>query len=136
MRTYQLVPKKIKRKWHLIDAKGKVLGRLATEIARLLVGKNKVDYTPHIDMGDYVVVINAKQVVLTGNKGEEKVYFRHSGYPGGLRQIKFSKLIQEAPEKVIQHAVSGMLPDNRLKAKRLKRLKIFPNERHSFGDKF
>lgn len=136
MRTYQLTPRELKREWHLIDAKGKVLGRLATEIVKLLVGKNKVNYTPHIDMGDYVVVINAKHIVLTGKKSEEKVYFRHSGYPGGLKKINVSKLIQEAPEKVIEHAVSGMLPDNKLKAKRLRRLKIFADEKHPFVSKF
>lgn len=120
----------------MIDAKGKVLGRIATRIATLLMGKNKPDYTAHVDVGDYVVVINARDVKLTGKKEKQKVYRSHSGYPGGFKEVKFEKLISEQPQKVIIHAVSGMLPNNRLKAGRLKRLKVFAQEEHPYKDKF
>ncbi len=135
-KTYQLKAKDIKRKWYLIDAKGKVLGRLSSYIARLLIGKGEKTYTPHIDSGDFVVVINAKHVVLTGKKEKQKAYFRHSGYPGGAKFVEVSKLRKENPEEIIRHAVSGMLPDNRLKKKRLSRLKIFAEENHSYANKF
>lgn len=136
MRTFQPKSKDIKRQWHLIDVKGKILGRVATEIATLLLGKNKPNYAPHLDSGDYVVVINAKGVKLTGRKGKQKVYRSHSGYPGGFKEIKFAKLLSEQPEKIITHAVSGMLPDNRLKKGRLKRLKVFADDKHPYNNKF
>lgn len=136
MKTFQ--PKKgdIKREWHLVDARGKVLGRMASEIAKLLIGKGKTKYAPHLDMGDYVVVVNAKDVELTGRKKENKVYYRHSGYPGGFKEEKFSDLIKKHPEKVIERAVSGMLPKNRLHDKRMRRLKVFADKNHKYEDKF
>ncbi len=136
MKTYQATSKDIKREWHLVDAKGRVLGRLASEIALLLMGKGKRKCTPNIDAGDYVVVINAKEVLLTGKKAEQKVYFKHSGYRGGAKEVRFSEIIKKFPDKVIKHAVSGMLPNNKLKAKRLRRLKVFGDQNHPYTDKF
>ena len=136
MKTYQPRQKDIKRNWHLVDAKGKVLGRLSTEVARFLTGKHKVNYSNHMDMGDYVVVLNAKDVILTGRKVSQKLYRRHSGYPGGFKEIKYAKMHDERPERVIELAVSGMLPDNRLKKKRQARLKVFAGSKHPYGDKF
>jgi len=135
MKTYQPKHKDIKRNWHLIDAKGAVLGRMSTEIAKYLTGKNKTEYSRHMDMGDYVVVINAKDVKITGKKYEQKQYFQHSGYPGGFKKVKYSKLIEENPEKIIKLAVKRMLPDNRLRDPRLKRMKVFAQEKHSYEDK-
>lgn len=132
--TYQIKTKEIKRDWHLVDAKGETLGRLATKIATLLIGKNKVSYTPHMDSGDYVVVVNSKEVAVTGRKRTQKIYHTHSGYPKGLKTIKFEKLVSESPEKVIKWAVSGMLPKNRLRNKRLARLKIFASSEHTYKD--
>lgn len=135
-KTYQAKQKDIKRNWHLIDAKGRILGRLATEIASLLVGKAKVNYTPHMDMGDYVVVLNAEKIELSGRKLDQKKYFRHSGYPGGFKEIKVSKLLSEQPKKVIEYAVGGMLPDNRLKDKRIKRLWVIVGDKNPYAAKF
>lgn len=135
-KTYQPKQKDIKRDWHLIDAKGKVLGRIATETANLLIGKHKPNYSYHMDMGDYVVVLNAEKVELTGKKKEQKKYMRHSGYPGGFKEIKFSKLFSEQPQKIIEHAVSGMIPDNRLKKGRMKRLKVIVGNENPYEDKF
>ena len=136
MKTYQVKAKEITRSWHLVDAKGKVLGRLATQIAKLLMGKHKVTYTPHMDMGDFVIVVNAAKIELTGRKKKQKVYRRHSGYPGGFKEVKFEKLIKEQPHKVITLAVSRMLPKNRLQSRRLKRLKVFADTNHKYKDKF
>lgn len=136
MKTYQPRQKDIKRNWHLMDAKGKVLGRLSTEVARFLTGKHKVNYSNHMDMGDYVVVLNAKDVILTGRKVSQKLYRRHSGYPGGFKEIKYAKMHDERPERVIELAVSGMLPDNRLKKKRQARLKVFAGNEYPYMDKF
>lgn len=127
--------KDIKREWHLIDAKGKILGRIATEISKLLQGKHKVDYVPYLDNGDYVVVINASKVKVSGKKYLTKNYTRYSGYPGGLKIISFEKLMKDKPTEVIIHAVSGMLPKNKLREKRLKRLLVFADDRHPYGDK-
>ncbi|MBI2103431.1 50S ribosomal protein L13 [Candidatus Woesebacteria bacterium] len=135
MKTYQPKQKDIKRDWHLIDAEGKVLGRIATDAARLLIGKHKPNYAPHLDMGDYVVVINVKEVKVTGRKEKQKVYRSHSGYPGGFKEVKFSALIKKSPEKVIEYAVSGMLPKNRLRDDRLRRLKVFAGSEHKYKDK-
>lgn len=135
MKTYQPTQKDIKRDWHEIDAKGQVLGRLATQVVRLLMGKHKPSYSAHMDSGDYVVVTNAAKVEVTGNKKDDKVYYTHSGYPGGLREIKYSKLIEETPEKVIKLAVSRMLPANRLRSKRIARLKIFAGSENPFAEK-
>lgn len=135
MKTFQPSSKDIKRSWHLFDAKGKVLGRISTQIAILLMGKHKVTYTDHLDAGDFVVVTNAAKVELTGNKAKQKTYISHSGYPGGFKEVSFAKMIKETPEKIIIHSVSGMLPDNRLKAKRLARMKVFKGENHPYKDK-
>lgn len=135
-KTYQSSSKDIKRNWHLIDVKNAILGRMSTKIATLLMGKHKVFYSNHLDVGDYVIVINASRVKLSGNKEKQKTYKGHSGYPGGFKEISFAKMISEAPQKVIVHAVSGMLPDNRLKAKRLARLKVYKGENNPYSDKF
>ncbi len=122
MKTYQPSSKEIKREKHVIDAKGQVLGRLATKIANLLTGKGKVTYSAHMDSGDFVQVINAKEIIVTGNKAEQKTYIRHSGYPKGFKEIKYEKMHKEMPSRVIKLAVNGMLPDNRLKSDRIARL--------------
>lgn len=134
--TYQPKAKEIKREWHVISAKGQILGRLATEIARLLMGKHKRTYSPHLDSGDYVVVTDAREVKLTGRKEEQKVYTRYTGYPGGLRKKSIKQLREEKPERIIEHAVRGMLPKNRLQADRMNRLKVFAGSEHPYGDKF
>ncbi|HJX46066.1 MAG TPA: 50S ribosomal protein L13 [Patescibacteria group bacterium] len=136
MKTYQPKAKEIKREWHLFDADGEVLGRLATKIAILLTGKNKTVYSTHMDMGDFVVVINAEKVELTGKKKLQKTYKSHSGYPGGFKEVAFLKMLKENPKKIIEKAVSGMLPDNRLKDKRLLRLKVYKGEENPYKDKF
>jgi len=136
MRTYQPKISQVKRNWHLVDVKEAVLGRASTKIAALLMGKHKPIYSNHLDVGDYVVVINASKVKLTGKKAKQKVYRSHSGYLGNLKEVSFEKLIKEQPEKVIRDAVAGMLPDNRLKKKRLARLKIFRDTVHPYQDKF
>lgn len=136
MKTYQPKKSDVRRGWYLVDAKGEILGRMATKITRFLMGKHKVKYAYHMDMGDYVVVINAREVELSGRKRKQKVYQKHSGYPGGFKEVKFEKLINEQPQKVIQLAVKRMLPDNRLRAKRMNRLKVFAGKEHKYGDKF
>ena len=117
-------PKDIKRNWHLLDAKGQVLGRLSAQISQKLMGKTKSIYTPYLDTGDYVVVINAKDVVLTGKKESQKKYYHHSGYPGGLYSKTAAKVREQKPENLLKHAVVGMLPKNKLAQKRLNRLTI------------
>ena len=116
--------------WYLIDAKGKVLGRLSTRIATILSGKHKVDFRPNMDTGDHVIVINAEKIVLTGKKKEKKEYFSHSGFPGGAKLVSFQKLIAESPEKVLMKAVKGMLPKNRLGRRMLRRLRVYRGEEH------
>ncbi|MCL5970628.1 MAG: 50S ribosomal protein L13 [Patescibacteria group bacterium] len=128
--------KDIKREWHLIDVKGKILGRTASDIALLLMGKAKPNFVRNLDLGDYVVVINAKEVKVTGNKESLKNYYRHSGYPGGFKKETLSELREKNPGKIIRHSVSGMLPQNKLKAKMLKRLFIFKEKEHNYKDKF
>lgn len=135
MKTYQPKAKEIKRKWHLVDAKGRILGRLASEITPVLMGKTKVSYVPHLDMGDFVVVINATLIKLTGKKEKQKVYYRHSGYPGGLKKITYKKLKEEQPKKIIELAVRRMLPDNRLRDKRMRRLFVFKGDKHPYEGK-
>jgi len=120
----------------LIDAKDEVLGRLATKIASLLIGKHKTNYSAHMDSGDYVVVINASKVLVTGKKASQKVYRSHSGYPGGFKEVSYEKMMTEHPERIIIHAVSGMLPKNRLHDKRLLRLKVFEDLKHPYEEKF
>ncbi len=131
--TKPVKSKEIKRDWHLFDAKDKVLGRFATEIIRYLTGKNKVNYVPYLDMGDFVVVVNAKHIVLTGKKEQTKTYSRYSGYPGGLKTISFAVLKEKNPAEIIKQAVSKMLPKNKLRVKRLTRLFIFAEEKHPYG---
>jgi large subunit ribosomal protein L13 len=121
------------RVWHLVDVKDRVLGRVATRIATTLMGKHKPIYDPASDCGDYVVVINARHVKVTGRKATQKLYRHHSGYPGGLKEIPFKRMIEEKPDEVIRRAVSGMLPKNRLRDVRLKRLLIFPDEKHPYA---
>ena len=129
-KTYTQKTSEIKRTWHLIDAKDKVLGRLATDIATKLIGKNKKEYTPHIDAGDYVVVINAKEVAVTGNKEQDKMYYRHSGYPGGLKEKSLGELKKTFPTRIIEKAVFNMLPKNKLRSGRMNRLKVYANADH------
>ncbi len=128
--TYSMKGSEIEKNWVLIDAEGKVLGRLATEIANILRGKNKPTFTPHLDMGDNVVVINAEKVVLTGMKSEHKDYFFHSQYPGGKKFVNIKKIREEKPEYMIEHAVKGMLPKNRLSSQLMKNLKIYAGSEH------
>lgn len=134
-KTYQPKQKDIKRNWHVVDAKGEVLGRISTKIAQLLTGKGKADFSRHMDSGDNVVVINAEKVVLTGKKAKQKVYRSHSGYPGGFKERSFEKVMKEHPERILEHAVSGMVPDNRLKPERMKRLKIVVGDKNPYESK-
>ena len=130
MKTYSAKAVDIERQWHVIDASGKTLGRLATQIARLLMGKHKPIFSPNQDTGDFVVVINADKVRVSGNKAKQKFYYQHSGYPGGLKSITLEKTMQDNPTRVIEHAVKGMLPHTRLGAQMKKRLKIYVGDRH------
>ncbi|MBT9166164.1 MAG: 50S ribosomal protein L13 [Chloroflexi bacterium] len=130
MKTYSTKVSDIERDWHVIDASGRTLGRLATEVAHLLKGKHKPMYAPHLDTGDYVIVVNAGKVRVTGNKARQKVYFRHSGYPGGLKAITFEKLIATHPTWIIEHAVKGMLPKNPLGRAMFGKLKVYEGPTH------
>lgn len=130
MKTYSAKPNEVVRKWHIIDASDATLGRISTVAARLLTGKNKPMYTPHIDSGDYVIVINAENLVVTGNKLEAKIYYRHSQYPGGLRETKLKDKLAKDPTEVVFKAVRGMLPVNKLRKDRLERLKIYAGTEH------
>lgn len=125
----------IERSWHLIDVGGKILGRSATQIALLLMGKAKPYFVRHLDCGDYVIVLNAKEVKVTGKKELKKIYYRYSGYPGGLSSKKLEEVRAEKPEEIITHAVKGMLPQNRLRDKMLKRLFVFASDEHPYQDK-
>ena len=131
-KTYSTKASDIKREWHVVDASDKVLGRLATRIASLLIGKHKPIFSRHLDTGDYVVVINAEKVRVTGNKEKKKMYYRHSGYPGGLKSISLERMQETHPTRVIEYAVKGMLPQNRLRAKRMKRLRIHIGDAHPY----
>lgn len=131
MSTNKLSAKSIKREKHIIDASGKVLGRLATEVAKILMGKHKLNYVPYLDTGDFVVVTNASKVKVTGKKFQTKIYTRHSGYPGGLKQETFDKLVVRKPAYIIEHAVKGMLPRTKLGRQMIKKLKVFEGEIHS-----
>ncbi|MCH9048599.1 MAG: 50S ribosomal protein L13 [Proteobacteria bacterium] len=130
MKTYTAKPSDIKQDWFVVDASGKTLGRLATEIARRLRGKHKPEYTPHMDTGDYIVVINAKEVKVTGNKRTDKIYHHHTGFPGGLKSISFDKLMEKKPEVVIEKAVKGMLPRGPLGREMYRKLKVYPGAEH------
>lgn len=131
MKTYSKKASEIDRKWWLVDASTMPLGKLAVVIADKLSGKSKVNYTPNIDDGDYVVVINAKNIQVTGEKMTKKIYYRHSGYPGGLKEARLEELLEKDPSLVIEHAVKGMLPKNKLLAPRLTRLRVFSDENHT-----
>lgn len=135
-KTYQPKSKDVVRKWHLIDAKDVVLGRLATRVANLLMGKHKRVYANHIDMGDWVVVINSKDIKVTGRKESQKIYYKHSGYPGGFKEVSYAKLKKERPERIIELAVTRMLPKNRLQSVRMGRLKVFAGSEHVYKEKF
>jgi large subunit ribosomal protein L13 len=130
MKTFSAKQAEVKRDWYVVDATGKTLGRLASEIALRLRGKHKPEYTPHVDTGDYIVVINAEKVHVTGRKQTDKIYYSHSGYVGGLKSITFEKLIQKAPERAIQFAVKGMLPKNPLGRAMFKKLKVYAGTEH------
>ena len=130
MRTYSTKASDIEREWWVMDASGKTLGRLASEIAGLLKGKHKPIYSPHLDVGDYVIVVNAAKVRVTGNKLTQKIYYRHSQYPGGLKSTSLKRMMETYPTRVIEHAVKGMLPHNRLGAAMFKKLKVYPGAEH------
>ena len=130
MKTYSAKPHEVDQSWLLVDAEGQTLGRMATVFATRLRGKHKPEYTPHIDTGDFIVVINAEKVHVTGKKATDKIYHGHSGYPGGLKSISFEKLIEKSPEKVIQRAVKGMLPRTALGRAMFKKLKVYAGSEH------
>src|SRR5437870_10575071 len=125
MKTYSAKPGEIAREWYLVDAEGQTLGRLATRLADTLRGKGKAQYTPHVDTGDFVIVVNAEKIHVTGNKLEQKIYYRHSGYPGGLRERTLAEQLKRRPEEVIRKAVKGMLPKNKLASAQLRKLKVY-----------
>lgn len=130
MKSYMAKTNEIERKWYVIDAENKVLGRLATEVANILSGKNKPIYTPHVDTGDHVIIINADKIKLTGKKLEQKTHFYHTGYPGGDRYVSYNKLIQDKPEMIIELAVKGMLPKSSLGRSMIKKLKVYAGTEH------
>ena len=130
MKTESIKSSEVIRNWYLVDAKDKILGRLASEIAQILRGKNKVNFTPHMDMSDFIVVINAEKVSLTGNKENSKEYWRHTGYPGGQKTVSYKKMLEIYPDRVINNAVKGMLPHNKLGRKLLKHLKVYRGDNH------
>ena len=130
MKTYTAKPGEIQRNWYVVDAAGKTLGRLATQIADTLRGKTKPQYTPHVDTGDFVVVVNAEKIAVTGNKLDEKMYYRHSGYPGGLKERPLRDQLERQPTEVLRKAVKGMLPRNRLARQQLGKLKIYAGPEH------
>ncbi|HWP97402.1 MAG TPA: 50S ribosomal protein L13 [Syntrophomonadaceae bacterium] len=130
MKTYVAKPAEVERKWYIIDAKGQTLGRLSSEVASILRGKHKPIYTPHVDTGDFVVIINAAEVVLTGDKLNQKKFRFHSGYPGGLKEVSYRDLLAKKPEKAIEAAVKGMLPHNKLGDKMYKKLKVYRGSQH------
>jgi large subunit ribosomal protein L13 len=130
MKSYMARPLEVERKWYVVDAEGKHLGRLATEIVRVLRGKNKPQYTPHVDVGDFVVVVNADRVAVTGRKAEQRVYRRHSGYPGGMKETSYEQMLARKPAEVLRKAVYGMMPKTRLARKQFKKLKIYAGPEH------
>ncbi len=130
MKTYSTKASDIKREWHVIDASDKILGRLATQVASLLMGKRKPIFCRNLDTGDFVVVTNADKIRVTGNKAKQKLYYSHSGYPGGLKSISLEKMMQTHPTRIIEHAVKGMLPHNRLGASMMKKLRVYVGDSH------
>lgn len=131
MKTFSAKPESVQRDWYIVDASGKTLGRLASEIARRLRGKHKPEYTPHVDTGDYIVVVNAEKIAVTGNKETDKMYYKHSGYIGGMKSISLDKLRVKAPEMILETAVKGMLPKNPLGRAMFRKLKVFAGENHA-----
>ena len=131
MKTFVAKPETVKRDWYIVDAEGKTLGRIATEIAARLRGKHKAEYTPHVDTGDYIIVINAEKVAVTGKKASDKMYYAHSGFPGGIKSISFEKLIDRKPEMVIEAAVKGMLPKGPLGRAMFRKLKVYAGGEHN-----
>lgn len=131
MKSFIAKPHEVERKWYIIDAEGKTLGRMATEIASILRGKRKPIFTPHVDTGDFVIVINAEKVEVTGNKRKDKVYKRHTGYPGGLREVTFEKMIVKKPEMIVKQAIKGMMPNGTLGRQMLKKLKVYAGPEHN-----
>ncbi len=133
MKSFIAKPQEIERKWYVIDAEGKTLGRLAAQVAAILRGKNKPIFTPHVDCGDYVIVVNAEKVAVTGKKRTDKVYKRHTGYPGGLRQLTFEQMMEKHPTEVVRHAVKGMMPTGKLGRQMYKKLKVYAGPEHNHG---
>lgn len=131
MKSFIAKPHEVERKWYVVDAEGQTLGRVASQVASVLRGKNKPTYTPHVDCGDYVIVINAEKIEVTGKKRKEKVYKHHTGYPGGLRETTFEKLIARKPEEIIRHAVKGMMPKGKLGRQMYKKLKVYAGPEHN-----
>ena len=130
MKTFMASPATIDRKWYVVDAEGKTLGRLASEVAKVLRGKNKAIFTPHIDTGDYVIIINAEKVEVTGKKRKDKIYRHYTGFPGGVREVSFERLLEKKPEEIVRHAVKGMMPNGRLGRQMYKKLKVFKGPDH------
>jgi large subunit ribosomal protein L13 len=130
MKTYQAKKEELEYKWYLVNAEGKVLGRMATELAKILKGKNKPTYTPHLDTGDFVIVVNAGKVTLTGKKMKDKIYYHHTGHPGGIKEITAGKLLMKKPTEMIRMAVKGMLPKNSLGRQMLRKLKVYAGPKH------
>jgi large subunit ribosomal protein L13 len=130
MKTYVAKPESVQRDWFVVDADGKTLGRIATEIAHRLRGKHKAEYTPHVDTGDYIVVVNAEKVTVTGNKAKNKMYYSHTGFPGGIKEINIEKLIAKKPEMVLEKAIKGMLPRGPLGREMFRKLKVYAGPEH------
>ena len=130
MKSYMARPLEVERKWFVVDAEDEHLGRLAAEIAKILRGKNKVQYTPHVDVGDFVVVVNAERVVVTGKKAEQRVYRRHSGYPGGMKETSYEQMLARKPTEILRKAVYGMMPKTRLARQQFRKLKIYAGPEH------
>lgn len=130
MKTFTAKPESVKRDWYVVDANGKTLGRIATEIATRLRGKHKPEFTPHVDTGDYIIVVNADKVVVTGNKAQAKMYYSHTGFPGGIKEINFEKLIAKKPEMVLESAIKGMLPKGPLGRAMFRKLKVYAGAEH------
>jgi large subunit ribosomal protein L13 len=130
MKSYMARPLSVYRKWHLVAAEGRTLGRLATEIATVLRGKNKPQYTPHVDTGDFVVVVNAEKIIVTGKKAEQKVYRRHSQRPGGLKEVSYEQMLERKPEEILRKAVRGMMPKTRLGRQQFRKLKLYAGPEH------
>ena len=130
MKTFTPKPTDIHQKWYVVDARNEILGRLASKVAQVIRGKHKPIFAPHVDVGDYVIIINADKIRVTGRKAQQKKYTRYSGYPGGLREISYEEMLEKHPERILQHAIKGMLPKNRLGRKMFKKLKVYAGDQH------